>query len=62
MVHVKKKPGDSDDSIIRAFSRKVMMEGVILEAKRRQFHLKPSQARKQKKKDRQQARAMAAKW
>lgn len=57
MVKVKKKPGASDDSIIKEFLRKVMADGILLEAKRRQFHLKPSQARKQKKKDRQAARA-----
>ena len=54
-------PGDSDDSLIRKFLKKVMADGVLLEAKRRQFHLKPSAARKQKKKDRQMARA-AARW
>lgn len=52
-------PGDSDDSVIRKFLRKVLADGVLLEAKRRQFHLKPSAARKQKKKDRQMARAQA---
>ena len=60
MVKVKKMPGDSDDSVIRKFMRKVMTDGILLEAKRRKFYLKPSQARKQKKKDRQQARAAAA--
>lgn len=48
MVIVKKMPGDSDESIIRKFSRKVMSEGILQEAKRRQFHLKPSLARKAK--------------
>ncbi len=59
MVKVKKQPGDNDDTVIRKFMRKIMADGVLLEAKRRQFHLKPSQAKKQKKKDRQQARAQA---
>lgn len=62
MVKVKKMPGDSDDSVIRKFMRKVLADGVVFEAKRRKFHLKPSQARKQKKKDKQQARAAAARW
>lgn len=48
MVIVKKLPGDSDDSLIRKFSRKVMSEGILQEAKRREFHLKPSAARKAK--------------
>ena len=51
MVVVKKMPGDSDDALIRKFSRKVMNEGILQEAKRREFYLKPSLARKQKKED-----------
>lgn len=51
MVVVKKMPGDSDEAIIRRFSRQVVAEGIIQEAKRRQFHLKPSAARKQKAED-----------
>ena len=59
MVVVKKMPGDSDDSLIRKFSRKVMNEGILQEAKRRKFYLKPSLARKQKKED---ARRMKKAW
>jgi ribosomal protein S21 len=51
MVVVKKMPGDSDEALIRKFSRKVMSEGILQEAKRREFHLKPSAARKQKAED-----------
>lgn len=54
MVHVKKTPGQSDDQLIRNFSRKVTDAGIIPELKRRQFHLKPSAARKLKQ---QEARA-----
>ena len=49
MVVVKKMPGDSDDALIRKFSRKVMSEGILQEAKRREFYLKPSQAKKTKR-------------
>lgn len=48
MVFVKKMPGQSDDQLIRNFSRKVVDAGIIPEVKRRQFHLKPSLARKAK--------------
>jgi len=48
MVFVKKQPGDSDDSLIRKFSRKVMDAQIIPELRRRQFHAKPSLARKLK--------------
>lgn len=51
MVFVKKQPGDSDDAVIRKFQRKVMNEQIIQEAKRRQFHLKPSLAKKEKAKE-----------
>lgn len=59
MVVVKKMPGDSDDTLIRKFSRKVLQEGIIPEAKRREFHLKPSLARKQKREDARRAKKMA---
>ena len=51
MVHVKKQPGDSDDAIIRKFSRKVIDAGIVNEAKRRQFYLKPSLAKKLKQEE-----------
>lgn len=56
MVVVKKMPGDSDDALIRKFSRKVVNEGILQEAKRRAFYLKPSLARKQKKEDQRRMR------
>lgn len=49
MVFVKKGPGDSQDSLIRKFSRKVIAEGIIPEMKRHEFYLKPSLAKKFKK-------------
>jgi len=59
MLIVKKQPGDSDDALIRKFSRKVMDAGIVQEAKRRQFHLKPSAARAQKKQDKRRARLLS---
>ncbi|RJQ36275.1 30S ribosomal protein S21 [Candidatus Microgenomates bacterium] len=58
MVVVKKKPGDSDESLIRLFSRKVLASGILPEAKRRKFYLKPSLARKQKKEDARRAKKL----
>ena len=49
-------PGDTDDALIRKFTRKVLAEGIIQEAKDRQFHLKPSLARKKKKEDARRAK------
>ena len=57
MVHVKKLPGQSDDQLIRNFSKKVLDAGIIQEAKRRKFYLKPSLARKMKKKLKQEEAA-----
>ncbi len=51
MVFVKKMPGDSDDSVIRKFTKKVIDAGIIPEAKRRQFYLKPSLAKKMKQEE-----------
>lgn len=59
MVVVKKMPGDSDETLIRKFSRKVMSEGILQEAKRREFYLKPSQAKKQKEQDERKARRVS---
>ena len=58
MVVVKKMPGDSDEALIRKFSRKVMSEGILQEAKRREFYLTPSQAKKQKEQDERKARRL----
>jgi ribosomal protein S21 len=60
MVSVKKIPGQSDDQLIKNFTRQVVISGIVNEAKRRKFHLKPSLARKAKKKERQLTRALIA--
>ncbi len=57
MVQVKKIPGQSDDQLIRNFSKKVLDSGIIQEAKRRKFYLKPSLAKKLKKKMKQEEAA-----
>jgi len=57
MVQVRKLPGQSDDQLIRNFSKKVMDAGIIQEAKRRKFYLKPSLAKKMKKKLKQEEAA-----
>ncbi|MCL5970523.1 MAG: 30S ribosomal protein S21 [Patescibacteria group bacterium] len=59
MVVVKKMPGDSDEMLIRKFSRKAMAEGIVNEAKRRFFHLKPSLAKKLKREEARRAKKMA---
>ncbi len=51
MVYVRRAPGESDDAIIRKFVRKVIDAGIVNEAKRRQFYLKPSLAKKLKQEE-----------
>lgn len=50
MVHVKKKPGQSNDALIGQFNREVASEEIIHEMKKREFALKPSQMKKYRKK------------
>ena len=60
MIVVKKMPGDTTDSLIRKFSRKVISEGVLQEAQRRKFYLKPSLAKKLKREEAKKQRGR--KW
>lgn len=56
MVVVRKMPGQSDETVIKIFSRKVTEHGIIPEAKNRKYYLKPSLAKKQKQEDARRAR------
>ncbi|OGL43262.1 MAG: 30S ribosomal protein S21 [Candidatus Schekmanbacteria bacterium RBG_13_48_7] len=51
MVYVKAQPGDTSDSLIRKFTRKVLTEGILQDLKKREFYLKPAEQRKEKKKE-----------
>lgn len=51
MIVVKAVPGDTTDSIIRKFTRKVINEGLLLELKKKEFYQKPSEVRKEAKKE-----------
>lgn len=51
MVFVKAQPGDSSDSLIRKFTRKVLLEGVLQDLKKREFYQKPAEVRKEKKRE-----------
>lgn len=57
MIYVKKTQGDTDESLIRKFIRKVISDGVLQEAKRREFHLKPSLAKKLKQEEARRAKS-----
>jgi small subunit ribosomal protein S21 len=51
MVFVKAQPGDSSDSLIRKFQRKVVNEGVLQDLKKREHYVKPAEKRKEVKKE-----------
>ena len=51
MVFVKAQPGDTSDSLIRKFSRKVLAEGILQDLRKREFYQKPAEVRKEKKKE-----------
>lgn len=51
MIFVKAQPGDSTDSLIRKFTRKVISEGLLLELKKKEFYQKPAETRKEAKKE-----------
>ncbi len=51
MVFVKAAPGDTTDSVIRKFTRKVIAEGLLLEFKKKEFYQKPAEVRKEAKKE-----------
>ena len=50
MIVVKAAPGDTSDSLIRKFSKKVISEGILQELKKKEFYQKPSELRKEKAK------------
>lgn len=51
MIFVKAQPGDTSDSVIRKFTRKVIAEGLLLEFKKKEFYQKPAEVRKEQKKE-----------
>ena len=51
MVFVKAQPGDSSDSLIRKFTRKVLTEGILQDLKKREFYQKPAEIKKEKKRE-----------
>ena len=51
MVYVKAQPGDTSDSVIRKFTKKVIAEGLLLEFKKKEFYQKPAEVRKEAKKE-----------
>lgn len=51
MTYVKAQPGDTSDSLIRKFTRKVLNEGLLNDLKKREFYQKPAEVRKAAKQE-----------
>ena len=45
---VKKRPGESEDSLISRFRKQIQAEGLLIVIKERQFHKKPSEEKKER--------------
>ncbi|MBL8169276.1 MAG: 30S ribosomal protein S21 [Acidobacteria bacterium] len=50
MAEVFLQPGERLDSALRRFKRQVLREGILQDAKRRVYYLKPSESKKLKSK------------
>ncbi|KKS04937.1 30S ribosomal protein S21 [Candidatus Curtissbacteria bacterium RIFCSPHIGHO2_12_41_11] len=48
MTKVVAQPGESIESMLRKFNKKVASEGIMMEIKKREHYLKPSLKRQQK--------------
>ena len=48
MAKQEKRPGESIDSVLRKFKRKLKNEGTIQELRKREFFEKPSDSKKRK--------------
>ncbi len=46
MTFVKAQPGDTSDSLIRKFIRKVLNDGLLNDLKKHEFYQKPAEMRK----------------
>ena len=49
---VKKKPGQTDDKLISDFRKKVLSDEVLIELKKREYYMKPSQVKQERIKER----------
>ncbi len=49
MAVVKASEGESVESLIRKFNKKVQQEGILTELRRREFYEKPAETRKKQK-------------
>ncbi|MFC1751934.1 30S ribosomal protein S21 [Thermoproteota archaeon] len=48
MARQDKRPGESIDSVLRKFKRKIKTEGIMQELRKREFYEKPSETKKKR--------------
>jgi ribosomal protein S21 len=48
---VRAKKDEHNDSVIRRFKKQVLVDQILTELKKRDYYIKPSQIRKEKKKE-----------
>jgi len=53
---VKAKKDESNDSVIRRFKKQVLVDQILTMIKKRDFYIKPSELRKEKKKEQDRMR------
>lgn len=49
---VRSKKDESNDSVIKRFKKQVLVDQVLTDVKKREYFIKPSQVRKEQKKER----------
>lgn len=57
---VKAKKDEPAGSVIRRFKKQVMQDGVLKDIKKKEYYVKPSQLRKEKKKEWERQKRRAA--
>jgi small subunit ribosomal protein S21 len=57
---VKAKKDEPAASVIRRFKKQVIQDGVLKDLKKREYYIKPSQIRKEKKKEWERAKRRTA--
>ncbi len=61
-IIVKAKKDDRNEDLIRKFKKKVVQDQVLTEIKKREFYKKPSQIRKEKKKELQRKKKLLERY
>jgi len=53
---IRAKKDESNQSVIRRFKKQVLVDQVLTMVRKKEYHIKPSEERKEKKKERERVR------